>query len=1134
MLRSALIAALLCASTAAAREGIRRPQRLTFGPGDHYLGLLSPTGETLFFVSDRNATSQIFAAPGRGGAATLLFDEAADVTWPRLDGSGQRLLYIAYQRDAGGDLCLRDLRAPHKVGPRRCLGDPGSAALQALFLGDGDLALVGRAGLHGDLALRRLDQRGGTKATLVPRNLSTPTLSPDGRFVAYVPLERASAVVGPSFAARATGTIELQPLGDPPAAPQPLRFGLPGTSAFPAFSLDGRYLYFSQFLNDTNFDGVVDGNDHGVLFRVPFDPHRPAAPVEPLRLEQLTSAGWNCQYPAPAGDRLIVTCASDGGLNVYALPLDGAVPAAWSEEQLRDELQATDNRWEKLLLLGRLAARLGEREGSALLEAQIRLHLELGEYASARYFTDQLARRGGPAAPLAIPLGELIDHRRAERSLGRGQPTDRFVTEAQERRGRLERLGGDGDQGALAWLALGEVADALGDLPAATAALRRIRLPSLSSPLGLHLFAERALALLREQGEREELLGLLGQLAEHPALEESAQIDYAAAFVAEVTRGRAPAARRAEAQRRRQLAPQGGHLALLLAVEESLAELKPETQDRAREEVFKLYRANKLFARRRALVTATLARAAAADHENLAYQFANTWVSYVPRDRAARRQAELLFREVVLDRAYAALGRGEVGDARGHFYGVTLQTDALEAHHGFFVARLAEGKSAAEVVAEYRERFATTPDHPALHYVIALAAAQAQGGAPEERQEALTREALAALDRAAPTQPLVEVEHLRGALLHRRFLRLGDPLDAAVADSHYLLALDLAPRRPRYRAATLEQLGQLQAGVGNHRLALGALEERERLPFPTPLGELAHRLAVARSRFHVDDHPGAAAAVAAALALVERHGELAGFLALTLDRAALYHLASGDHRRASQLYERLLQRPPSERRDSPRQRLVLHLGRAAAAVGAEEPRSALAALAEAEPLIDLAEPPPSPAGATGPRPSPDEIRAQQRLVLLGLRAHAHRALGDLPAAATAMAARRHLLDQRLRRRAVDDDLLDLALAEAHLADYARRRGDQRGAVAHLEAALGHSDRFAERTGTAIHPLALQLLEELVAAHLDRRVPLSGFTVDLPRRVEEGYGHLCRLGEERWSAVRDRLGLALTLLRLDRR
>ena len=89
----------------------------------------------------------------------------------------------------------------------------------------------------------------------------------------------------------------------------------------------------------------------------------------------------------------------------------------------------------------------------------------------------------------------------------------------------------------------------------------------------------------------------------------------------------------------------------------------------------------------------------------LLYEFADSWVSYVPRERAERRYAERLYRDAVLERAYVEAARGAIGDARGHFYGVTLQTESLEAHAGFIEMRIAEGKDPAT---DYPGKFSPT------------------------------------------------------------------------------------------------------------------------------------------------------------------------------------------------------------------------------------------------------------------------------------------------------------------------------------------------------------------------------------------------------------------------------------------
>jgi hypothetical protein len=76
----------------------------------------------------------------------MLFDDDADVTWPRISPDGKALLYISFER-AAGQLCIR--RLPDGES-RRCLDDP-SAALQAEWIDRDHIALVSRQSIQGNL-----------------------------------------------------------------------------------------------------------------------------------------------------------------------------------------------------------------------------------------------------------------------------------------------------------------------------------------------------------------------------------------------------------------------------------------------------------------------------------------------------------------------------------------------------------------------------------------------------------------------------------------------------------------------------------------------------------------------------------------------------------------------------------------------------------------------------------------------------------------------------------------------------------------------------------------------------------------------------------------------------------------------
>ena len=63
--------------------------------------------------------------------------------------------------------------------------------------------------------MRRRRRAPLTARTLFERNLTSPAVSPDGRWLVYVPVERYAERVGPGFAARAAERLEAVRLDRP-------------------------------------------------------------------------------------------------------------------------------------------------------------------------------------------------------------------------------------------------------------------------------------------------------------------------------------------------------------------------------------------------------------------------------------------------------------------------------------------------------------------------------------------------------------------------------------------------------------------------------------------------------------------------------------------------------------------------------------------------------------------------------------------------------------------------------------------------------------------------------------------------------------------------------------------------------
>src|SRR6202034_3352313 len=136
-----------------------------------------------------------------------------------------------------------------------------------------------------------------------------------------------------------------------------------GISGFPNVSDDEKHLLFSHYLNDTNNDGIIDGNDNSVIFRVPIATLLKEDIVFP---EQLTSVDSNCSFPRPYKNFIYVTCAFEGALDIYQLPDSAIIPAQWNEAILNNAHKTSRTYSERLLILNALKYRFPKSDTTSL------------------------------------------------------------------------------------------------------------------------------------------------------------------------------------------------------------------------------------------------------------------------------------------------------------------------------------------------------------------------------------------------------------------------------------------------------------------------------------------------------------------------------------------------------------------------------------------------------------------------------------------------------------------------------------------------------------------------------------------------------------------------------------------------
>jgi cellulose synthase operon protein C len=1036
-------------------DDLVKPARLTVGVADDLLGQLVPETKTLYFLSNRDTTNHVFAQSMVDGRAWPLFDDGADVTWPRVSPDGRSLLYISFRDNASGQLCIRHL--PQADG-RQCLQGP-AAALQAEWIDRDRIVLVSRQSIEGDLRILEVTIGSGLSTrTLLDRNMTSPAVSPDGKWLVYVPVARTVHSVGPAFAAHAAQALEAMPLASAStASPTKIVLALPGQTGQPAFARDGRSLFVVQFFTDTNHDGTIDAGDHGVLFRVPLT-FPGGAPV-PGPPEQLTETSWNCEYPAPQVDRLIATCSQEGSLDVYSFPLDGEVPSTWTMAMLLNAIDDADTRNVEQLLTSRRLAR--ETTANGRREAMLALamvHLEREEFRAADYYAEQVDRlRDGSTAGISLPLRMIIEERRAVRRREQGRLSEGFRLEAGA---RLEKLRTDKFESPMAedltHLARSEVFDALGDKGKARGELEAVTVDETTPAPIVEAYYKHVDAFYRQIDDREALVIACRQLARNSGSSPDAQLRYAQATVRAMIRGVPYADADARLSRERTTLANGeSELAFAIDLARGVLAIRDSHAPPAvGEALLALYAAQTRPGRRRALMVDAVQRADDVDADDVLDALAQRDIQSVKRGTHERGEAEDVYERLILARAYERAGAKNYEAAAQDFDSVADQTGSLEAVVGAIDMRLRMkllpdaigARYEATVIPVERARFARA-------YLLARQLPKLEG----EAHARAAADAQAALD--ASWSDLKEermAQALYGALLHEEYLQTGELATAERANVHYLTALELMGDNPRFRAMILGELGLLHTDVGNYRIALNYLLERDKLPYSDNSEGLDVLLSKAQAFLHIGRDADAAAAGEAGLAMIARNPALAPFRLLALDWAALDNLAAHRSARALALYdEEIPLLDSSTEALAERNKVVTRVARAAAAVGANQPSRALADLDYVEKRLGD---PKTAAALVWPHGTPESVAEAYRLIANGLRAHASRELGRLDDEARAIDARTAILDVQFRalnqRVEVEREQM---LADAQLAWNARERNDRAAASRWLGLALAKAD-----------------------------------------------------------------------------
>ncbi len=879
-------------------------QKITVGPWDNFEASVSRDDQKIYFTRDRNQVPHIFQQQLSSINTEQLIGEQGDAKQPALSPDQTQLAFVFYGHDAQGDVCLQAIGQDEI----RCITGKNSADSSPFWIGNSELGYLRRDGIDAKQNLVSYSLSDEKNQTIHSGIISSPNASNDGRYIIFNLMKNITTEA--SSTDKKTPRIlsvydrQKQQLIQPP------KMDLPGFTGTHTLSVDGQYLYFSHYLNDTNGDQRIDGNDHSILFRLPLLAWLSSR--EALLPEQLTAVDHNCNFPTLSEQSLYVTCAFEGSLDIYRLPLGGVVPPGWNEQQLEEAHLSARSHADRLLLINTLRYRFQE-DDSNLLERLLSNHLEIGELTAAQYYLDQLATLYQTNKPkltaLYHILHELLMVKSSKQRIPVGIVTARFTRLVSQARNNISKLEGT----EYFQLYVDSYLDfELGKYSKALHTLKKIDLKQSMLPLERYLIFSLLSQLL--DAEPEQLIHYYSLMYSSTELNQEAKIHYAFNFLKLQQQLEPDNKKRAIQLDQIMKSDLPEEINVLFKIEQSILIMLNTADQKQQTAAYKtLAKQLKNYRENHYLRKAAHIRAITQLGEAELFQFmellSRHWLLTTHISEMEFVNTAQQYSIITMDKAYGILASGKPVKAYNTFYSAIRQTNDLEAHYHFITLGLNPVLNKQDNLAQAYELF----EEKKLigenrHYGTALKMVIQAQSAPKQAaklwQQALSELAQVQFSGVNPAM----LDLLTGYIYHQQLLASKegynyDRLAYQKAHYHYMIALDLGRENHRIIASVYENAAWLQFDTGQYAYSADLFSQRFKLGFASNEAHLSVLWAAARASFYANDNQTAAQYSEQALTLAQqmRTRELNPFV----EKAAFYAQQSEQYPTAIAHYQTL-------------------------------------------------------------------------------------------------------------------------------------------------------------------------------------------------------------------------------------
>ncbi len=872
-------------------DHIKLPEKISVGPDDSYQAKVK--GEHLYYTKNIRLSSQIFKQSLLDGKYQALLDGKSDAKSPSPQPNGEKILFTYFKYDAKGDICLLEDKEV------RCITDNKTENRSPTWLNSDTLAYLSRKTNSSFWNLISYNIKSGQKKSILTANIASLASDRQGKFLAFTQISnnQHSLMV---FDQKANKSF-------------PVELNLPGLSGFSSFSPNGKYLYFSHYLNDTNADNIIDGNDHSVIFRLPLQKILNASKGKQLP-EQMTSVEQNCNFPYVNDKYVYLTCAFQGALDLYRIPFTGVVPKQWSQSQLLEAHQVARTAEERLLILNSLRYRFNKKTSGTMLEKILFHHLQLNEMTAARYYINELIQ-AEHYPDFFQTLKIYVDIREAKNREKSSLLSQKFKADALQ---KIRQLPSNKKWHNLTLIIRAYIYESLNMKQKAKQAIRGVPIfDSNVLPLESYLCFELYKKLFDPKKELNRFIELYRSMIDANKIALESKVFLAFYFLKHVEQLHSSLLNKISIVNKFKSQIKVRTLDDLFDSETINYKMIADNDNKSQKDNFtklkKIYAKTKdQYFLRKAIYIRSLSLFSQANLDTYLERVASYWLRYTKLSHAEFIYAADQFNYVTLEKAYANYQNKKYDLSSSSFFMAMNQTNDLEAHYGYLAVVILKQGNYDKYEQAYKILNKNGKLSTAKPIVEAMLATQKLDGSSQKKMEQLDQ-LIQSLE-AAVTEPFNEsLRYLLLAFCYHEKLRMSfeiydyESTFFEKAHRYYILAEYLAQDNERILASVWENLGILHYEVQNHSISSAYFEKRELLGFAEITDEVTFRLSYARSLFNSHQARGAQQQIQKAMGhksfLNQKQQQI-----LT-ERRAFYALHSNDYAVAVEAYASLIKMP---------------------------------------------------------------------------------------------------------------------------------------------------------------------------------------------------------------------------------